>query len=74
MEQEHPVRAFRLSLGMTQREFGLAIGSTQTAVSHWELGKRLPRKAAMKILKLAQAKGYQIPAETFLQHPEEAAA
>jgi transcriptional regulator with XRE-family HTH domain len=68
MVQENPVRAFRLSLGMTQREFGKAIGATQAAVSNYELSKRLPWKAVRRMLDLAQRNGYELDVENFVPH------
>jgi DNA-binding transcriptional regulator YiaG len=60
-----PVRAFRLALGMTQSEFGKAIGATQAAVSNYELGKRLPSRSAQRLINLARRNGYTLPLEIF---------
>ena len=46
------VKELRLSLGVTQAEFGEAIGVSQALVQSWELGRRQPNGMASKILYL----------------------
>ena len=49
------IREIRLSLGMTQTEFAVAIGKSYPAVCKWEAGLRHPTYATMlKINELAQ--------------------
>jgi transcriptional regulator with XRE-family HTH domain len=45
-----PVQLLRESLGLSQAEFGAAIGKHQTAVSKWEVsGGPIPSRAALAI-------------------------
>jgi transcriptional regulator with XRE-family HTH domain len=51
------IKKLRENLKMSQQEFGLAIGSSQTAVSQYELGQKTPSlKVINKILALAKSR------------------
>lgn len=49
------VRAIRVGAGLSQAEVAAALGVTQTAMSRWERGQRVPRgKAAQDYARLLQ--------------------
>lgn len=45
------VRQIRERLRLTQDELAERLGTTQTAISYWEAGKRTPRGPAVVLLK-----------------------
>ena len=40
--EENKIRAFRKSLGFTQKEFATALGMTRECISNYEIGRREP--------------------------------
>jgi transcriptional regulator with XRE-family HTH domain len=56
-----PIKEIREKLGMTQEEFGNAIGVGQAAISQYEQGHReLKVKLAKKIVLLAEKHNFKI--------------
>jgi DNA-binding transcriptional regulator YiaG len=48
------IKKLRLSLGMTQEQFAVALGCTSSTVARWESGKSSPSPLAQQsMLKLA---------------------
>lgn len=52
MTKGEMIRQTREHLGMTQEQFGEALGVTKQAVSHWERGRSLPYTESMVKLAL----------------------
>lgn len=54
---DHPLTQFRAKAGQTLEEFGKLIGATKGAVSKWENGKAVPRRAYVaKITEITKGK------------------
>lgn len=50
------VRAIRLRLGMSQKEFSLRFGFSLATLRHWEQGQRMPDGAAKVLLTVIDRK------------------
>jgi transcriptional regulator with XRE-family HTH domain len=60
------IKKLRLHLCCEQEEFGKMLGVTNTTISHYELGHRLPRIAVRKkILELAKKHKFKMSPKDF---------
>jgi transcriptional regulator with XRE-family HTH domain len=55
------LRAYRRSLGLTQREFAAQVGAVQTSVSDWERGDCQPPARIRELLSGARTRGKERP-------------
>ena len=54
------IRALRKSLGLTQRQFGAALGVGIQAVFLWERGERNPSKTALLLMETLSKRDHPI--------------
>ncbi len=68
MGMESHVKKIRLSLGLSQKEFGLILGVSRTMIYNYESGEKAPNNTRIKqLLGIAKEQGLLCKAEDFFK-------